>query len=163
MTEQTQVAIAEATASQLREFAQTVLGVDVAPTTPAAGIRAKIAAAGYDKDTIPVNVSGRPEKDRAERNISEDFESINARDPEGFSTIIIQRSTEKMGDQPVWLCVNGVGLFVPRGIKARIKNKYIEVLENAIETIYEQDLNDLRAPLIPREVLRHPFSIVGIG
>lgn len=159
MTDRTQVALADATAAQLREFAQTVLGLEIAPTTPAAGIRAKIGAAGYDKDIISVGQVTVVPTEHPHVGIH----MATTSESEGYSTVIIQKSNEKLGDQPVWVSVNGVGMFIERGKKSRIKNRYVEALQNAIEVIYEQDQSDLKAPLIPREVHRFPFSIVSVG
>jgi hypothetical protein len=159
MTDRIQVPMADATPAQLREFATTVLGIEVAPTTPAAGIRAKIGAAGWDKDTITIAGSSVPGPVITATKASD----LAATGEEGWSTVLIQKSNEKMGDQPVFVSVNGVGMFIERGRPSRIKNRYVEALQNAVETIYEQDTSDLRAPLIPRDVHRFPFSIISAG
>ena len=155
MTDRTQVALADATAAQLREFAQTVLGLDIPRNDTGISIRAKMNAAGYDKDYISVG----PSVERTQK------VEVTAPVPEGegYQTIIIQKSNEKAGDQPVWVGVNGVGMYIERGKKQRVKDRYVEALQNAIETIYDQDQSDPRAPLIPREVHRFPFSVVAVG
>ena len=150
MTEIT-IPLADATAAQLRDFATTVLGLDIAPTSPAAAIRSKIEVAGYDKDTIQVSnavqVSATPAK------------AANAdADDDEYVTILIEKQEDKAGDQPVWVSVNGRGLWIERGKPQRIKKFYEHALGNAKSTVFDQ--HDGHAELVARDVQRIPYRIV---
>ncbi|MET3135214.1 hypothetical protein AAKU55_005522 [Oxalobacteraceae bacterium GrIS 1.11] len=71
-----------------------------------------------------------------------------------YFDVTIHNSEGEVGRQAVFLGINGHGLNIPRGKPVRVPAEVVEILENAMQIIYE--------PLpgggtIEREVLRFPF------
>jgi hypothetical protein len=55
--------------------------------------------------------------------------------------IILAKHERPGGDRSEFVAVNGVAMLIPRGEKCSIPFRYFEVLQNAVETIYIQNLD----------------------
>jgi hypothetical protein len=153
------VKLSDATPAQLRYFAEVVLGIPLGPNPniKAETLIAKIASVGYQRDEIAVPESvGQPVA-----TVTAAIATGEAPSPEAepVRTILINRSDEPGGDQPVWVSVNGRGMFIPRGVPAKIKQRYVDVLRNAVRTVYEQG-SGTHDPIVARDVQAYPFSII---
>jgi hypothetical protein len=78
-----------------------------------------------------------------------------AEDDESRHWVVIQQSE---GDQyDVQLTVNGVTCLVRRGEPVYLRQRYVEALQNAVQTRWRQDERD---GLVSVEVPAYPFSFV---
>ena len=182
MTKDATILLTEATKAQLREFATVTLGLEVGNLAKRTEILAKIREA-WDEDTITVNGADEtPEpKPTAENPLGLQKSALkaaketthvqdNEHDPQDpnhpanrMETIFIDIVDEAGGADPVWLSVNGKGIWVTRGKDVRIKHKYVHDLENAVRTVYEQELDEQgipSGPMIPRQVKAYPWRRV---
>ena len=154
------ILLAEATKAEMQQFAIDHLGL---PESPAnilpETLRAKIAAA-WDKDEITIIAQDKPDNKptRAEAAELDDGEG----EDDDFITVFIEKTEETGGDQPVWVDVNGRGIWVPRGEEARIRKCYEHVLQNAVRTVYDQTTgpDGKPGPMVPREALGYPYRRV---
>lgn len=158
MSEQKKIALKAATQAQLRAFAQAYLGMSFPPNAKTEAIRSKIRAA-WTKEEIPIEapeaVEDTPQGTRPP--------SVTAEQrPPGPQKIkiIIQRTDEPGGDEPVPLGVNGRVMLVPRGEEVEIPTAYFEVLKNAVTHRYEA-LKEGGLNPVPREVPMYPFQRIG--
>ena len=154
MTDRISIAVGDATAAQLNEFVSVVLGLETQRNETAASLKAKMASSGYDKDTVSVLPLINVTVAKVSAHTKEGEEVAG----EEYVTIIIAKSEEKTGDQPVWASVNGRGLWIERGKPQRIRKCYAEVLDNATLTVYDQA--DGHAPLTERQVQRIPYRVI---
>lgn len=77
--------------------------------------------------------------------------------------INIQPQDKPGGDRDVFVAVNGVGYLIKRGKNVSVPAPVVEVLQHAIETIYDQ-VHDNQGRVIDlrkREALSYPFSVLG--
>lgn len=149
------VKLSDATDAQLRQFATEVLGLPVPNAERGAALRARIASV-YDKDEIALPEAPQPAQGRRP--------TASAADPaageeEPMLTIIINKTEEAGGADPVWVSVNGRGMWIPRGERCKVKKRYVDVLVNAVRTAYEQPEGP-KGPMIAREVPAYPYSIL---
>lgn len=92
---------------------------------------AKLRETGYTGDTIKVAV-----EDEGAKGLRVGKESFpNAQKVR----IKIHNSSGPGGTEPVWVAVNGRGMFIPRNKEVEISAPYVEVLQHAEERIYETD------------------------
>ena len=77
--------------------------------------------------------------------------------------IIVHNQEGAMGTQPVFVALNGLGMYIPREVEVAIPESILAVLENATETRYYREVIDdvPKGPILSREVRRFPFSITG--
>jgi hypothetical protein len=142
------IPIAEATEEQLRAFAETHLGISIHANSKIETLRAKVSAA-WNKDEITVS-DDAPEP-RLERRVA----PVSASN--GKVKLIIQRTDEAGGDEPVPVGVNGRVMLIPRGEEVEVPQSYFEVLKNAIKHIYEP-LKDGGINPVPRKVAMYPYQ-----
>jgi hypothetical protein len=71
--------------------------------------------------------------------------------------ILIARTEDAGGDEPVPVGVNGPIMLVPRGEPVEIPYAYYEVLKNAVKDIYDP-LPDGGMNPVPRKVPAYPFQ-----
>jgi hypothetical protein len=142
----------EATEPQLRSFAESYLGMTFPANTKPETIRAKVMAA-WTKEEIMVEdeepkaaLTGQPPRTPKGKEPSPDKVRI-----------IIQRTEEAGGDEPVPVGVNGKIMLVPRGEEVEIPVSYFEVLKNAVKDIYEPIKEGGINP-VPRKVPSYPFQ-----
>jgi len=76
--------------------------------------------------------------------------------------IIIHKDSNKHAIDPVPIGLNGTMYTIRRGQKVVVPIEVVWVLEQAVETRYEQvmDERDKSVQLIPRDVMSYPFSVL---
>lgn len=146
------IQIAQASKEQLRAFAETHLGIVMPPDAKTETLRAKVAAA-WNKDEIVI-------QDDAPASTQPDRRAAPISAPDGKVKLIIQRTDDAGGDEPVPVGVNGRVMLVPRGEEVEIPKPYFEVLKNAVKHIYEP-LKDGGMNPIPRKVPMYPYQQLG--
>lgn len=148
------IPIAEATLAQLREFAQTHLGIELPPTANTAQARSQVRQA-WAKDEI--YVLDEPESEQAKKPTAR----LGKQTGEGKVRLMINRTEEPGGDEPVPIGVNGRIMLVPRGEEVEIPRPYFLVLRNAIKHVYDMHPNGKELLEKPREVPMYPFQVFG--
>lgn len=162
-----QIKIEEATAKQLRDFAELVLGLEIGGRETSQMMRGKIQAAGYSRDTI-ADVGAPAEGPTTAQVATSSDRRINPETRKPETRIIIMAEDKPGGEDPVQVSVNGRLILIPRGEACWVEDPYVEVLRNAVEYVYDQytgedvgrsgvDLGGLKKP---REVLSYPFQTV---
>jgi hypothetical protein len=145
------IAIADASAKQLADFAETNLGIEgVDYRLGKAKIEEKMRAVMYDKDFIEIEDEEAPIA-RIEPPVAG-----NAR---RMATIMIPNSEKPGGTEPVPVAVNGRQMFIPRQQQVKIPWEYYHALDNAKKFIYETDENGTLKPN-PSEAHEYPFSLI---
>lgn len=83
-------------------------------------------------------------------------------DPDALSGKKVRLTIHKDGSpqavKDVFVGINGVGYLIKRGEEVVVPVEVVNILENAIETRYEQDGDQL----IARDVLSYPFNAVPV-
>ena len=78
-------------------------------------------------------------------------------------TIVVADSPFKNSQKVVTPTVNGVNQPIIRGVKTKIKRKYVEALARCRETNYDQVVPDPNRPHVmymkPRTVMKDPFTV----
>jgi len=80
-------------------------------------------------------------------------------DKSKWVTINIQRTEDKRGNEPVFVGFQGKGYTIPRGVDVAVPPAIEHILNNAIKTLYSQDVETL-GELIARDVPSYPYQIV---
>lgn len=166
MTEKTQnlvtVEIADATDEQLREFCRNNLGLPVGDQETRASLEAKIQTT-WGKSKITVS-EGRKKatriKTEAAAVVDEGGIPVDKRTNmvvEPIWEILIPETEEPGGKDPVFLGVNGRGMFVERSVPSEIKHRYYADLVTNTKTVYIQV--DERT-IEPRVMPAHPFNVL---
>lgn len=148
------VYVAQANRAQLLHIATVELGLDVKETATASEIREAIRQSGttsksFDIDASAVLGGTPPSKKAAAKG---DYTHVR---------LTIQPSDGAGGSEPVWLAVNGKGLWVPRGEPVLLKRIYFEgALEPAIEVVYPETSNPRNPdePALGNPINRQRFS-----
>lgn len=68
--------------------------------------------------------------------------------------VVIQSGSDVLSRQAVFLSINGASFLIPRDVPVIVPGEVVEVLNNAVMSLYEKDGNKL----IERRVKRHSFS-----
>jgi hypothetical protein len=114
------IAIGEASAAQLAEFASSHLGVLGASATVGKDrLLEIIREVGHEGDTIQVFEEKKPRK------------AVSAPDHERKVRIHIAVAEGTAGSQPVPVGVNGILMLIPRGKDVEIPWRYLHALQNA--------------------------------
>lgn len=110
-------------------------------------------------ESPPVDAAPATEQAAGDEDLTDEerLERARARRDSEIYEVIIERSDEPDGDQPVWLAVNGRGQFVERGKPQRIRRPYFEVLVHAVKRVWDQDEE---GNMIPREVPAYPYRLL---
>lgn len=140
--------IADATATQLAEFASVDLGIpDLNPRIGKDTILARMSQAGYSDTTIEVEAAPL------------------AKAPAGGApasgekmTILIAVQDGPGGSEPVPVGVNGQIMVIPRGKPVDVPKAYVHALSNANRAHWETNSNGELTTM--RFVPTHPFSIL---
>lgn len=145
------IAIADASAKQLADYAETVLGLDGVDYRLGKGkIEEKMRAALYDKDFIEVADEQAP---------IQRIEPPAHGSARRMATIYIHNQDKPGGTEPVPVAVNGRQIFIPRNQQADIPWEYYHALDNAKKFVYQQGPNgELINP--PSEAHEYPFSLI---
>lgn len=158
------VLLSQATADQLRAFAELSLGLDVPAKATTPVLIALIGTTGYNQETIPV-LNTQPKQTGKMRPVApRTMEEATTPEPDGQErvAIIISRTEEPGGDRPVELGVNGSIMLVPRGARVEVPKPYVEVLQHAVKDVFEPayDAQGRLAGMnpIPRKVPAYPWS-----
>lgn len=151
-----QIPINEATAGQLRAFAESTLGLSIHPNCNRDAILAKVKQA-WDKPEIPVEEppEAEPQTGQPPRPATAEQQPPKAE----MVRILIHVTEDAGGDEPVPVSVNGRAMLIPRGKEVDIKPEYYEVLKNAVQHRYEA-LPDGGMNPVPRKVPLYPFQRV---
>ncbi|RJF80948.1 hypothetical protein D3877_11985 [Azospirillum cavernae] len=166
MSNDVTVKLADATAAQLRYFAEIVLGLSLGPN-PAIKTEtliAKIMSTGYQRDdiTVPASVGG----DAASQASAADTPA-HAVDPGSYqrgprASILIERQEGPGGDRDVFVAVNGKSMLIPRGKPCAVGLPYVEALQHAVQTLYnmEEDgsITSREVPLYLMRILSMPAA-----
>ncbi|MEQ9131099.1 MAG: hypothetical protein RJQ08_13675 [Salinisphaeraceae bacterium] len=152
------VPIQEATEPQLRAFAESHLGITIAANARPETVLAKVKEA-WPKDHIVV-IGADDEGAKPEGAAPPPVTADQQPDDKGMVTIMVQRTEEAGGDDPVFVAVNGRGMLIPRGEWHPIPVAFYEVLRNAVKDIYDA-LPDGGMNPIPRKVPSYPFQTRG--
>jgi hypothetical protein len=72
--------------------------------------------------------------------------------------IIIPKSADPQGSEPVFVGVQGVGYTIPRAVTVAVPEAVVEVLKNAIQDVVTQDEDGI---IHHDYVPAYPFNIVG--
>lgn len=139
----------DASAKELRDFAKTALGLDIPDNANSAKVLTALAEAGYTGDQIAVfevtetrasgGSIGTYEKDEAWT----DADGVT-HDKREYACIKIAESPERGGDRPVFLSVNGKGIYVPRKEPAEVPYIYVQVLDAAKTRVWDNETNGLQ-------------------
>lgn len=161
------IPILEATADELRAFAQSHLGMSIHPSAKLETVLAKVQAA-YFKDTIalpdadePVELDAQADTDAAPKAVhvqptNRAAGTSSSHDPK--VRLRIEGHEGVGGKRSVPVGVNGVHMLIPRQKEVDVPYRYYLVLKNAVRTHYQQDqeTNDM----IATEVPAYPFQVV---
>jgi hypothetical protein len=76
--------------------------------------------------------------------------------------IMMHNQEGALGNQPVFVSVNGMGYSIPRDVPVVIPVPILKALEDAVETKYyrEESNGVFVGPMLERQVRRFPFSII---
>lgn len=157
------IPIDEAEVAELREFARTMLQIEIEGREPKHVLRSKIKAAGYHADKITLFDASSVEaaedrRDARGRRVFKKTDEATGRERE-YVRILIPQEDKPGGDEPVPAGVNGRIMYIPRGEPQDVPVEYVEALENAVEFVYEpyngEGLGGLKPP---REVKSYPFQ-----
>lgn len=163
------ILIEKATAKQLRDFATTVMSLDLGGTENKSTVQAKLQEAGYMSDsfvpvdsiqpssaknaTAPVGIREMTDKDGKAI-----YRTVDGKREVRMEVKINIPSQDKSGgDEPAIVGVNGVHMFIPRNKDVWVPKEYIGALNNAVAKVYGKSKQGLGEP---REVLAYPFSYV---
>lgn len=155
------IPIEQADRDQLKEFAETYLGMNFPNNTKEETMRAKVKAA-WSKPEIPVaDREAQAEAAQAEVEGQQGtppppVTAEQQRQPDKVR-VIIARTDEAGGDEPVPVGVNGRVMLVPRGEEVDIPPSYYEALQHAVKNIYERDDQGNLVPE-PRKVPAYPIQ-----
>lgn len=162
MAKTVQVALASATRDQLVAFAQRNLGMELAKNISAEAARAKIRQVfqgdmiNVPEDEIETVGLAQPTSPEAERAA---FSPHRGKDPDELLTIMISGTDAPGGNEPVYVGVNGIGLYIPRGKPCRVRRKYVEALDNAVIWRYVVDEKNITVPE-PVPTPAYPVSLM---
>ncbi len=146
----------DATATQIAEYGSTVLNLpNMTHTRGKAVLLSEIGRTGVTPET-EIEVGGTPEEVAA---ATPAVPTERRRpDPEDIVTIVIPQQEIPGGNEPKWVACNDKGMWIPRDQEVSVKYKYVEVLENAVKTIYDTD--EMGNRIGSRQVPATPFRRV---
>lgn len=150
------IQIADATATQLAEFASVSMGIpDVKFRDGKAAILAKLAQAGYAEDFIEVEDAALAKPVTAAAAVDSDGGK-----PRKMMTIMIpmQEMPGSEGKEPVPVGVNGKVMLIPRGKQVSVPAEYVHALENARKASPVTDENGKLTGMT--EVPSYPFMVM---
>lgn len=157
MSETKLVKLDEASALELRAFAESHLGMTFKGNESKENMRAAIRPA-WNKDEIPVpdEAPTDPVQGAAPKPAT-----ASQQPPKEKVRVLIATTEGQGGDEAVPLGVNGKIMLVPRGKEVDIPAEYFEVLKNAVRHVREP-LKDAYGNMAglgePREVPAYPFQ-----
>lgn len=142
--------ISECTLPELRKFAQEVMGLEIPSTTNRMQVIAKLSSV-MQGDMVQIESIEEAEHPAPKK----------VDDESDYVTVIIASTEEVGGKEPVWVSVNGRGLYIPRGTPSRIHKRYEHALKNAVRTVYEQEtVNGIPGDIVGRAVHSYPYTVI---
>lgn len=147
-------ALSFAKTEDLLHFAQMSLGLDVTESTPRADLIAKIAATGAK--TVPVSET---EPSQAAAPAKAAAKTAPNGKPKTVTVVIAKQTNVPGGDEDVPLGVNMKFMLVRRGIPQELPLPYFEVLEKAVQDIYEP-LENGGISSVPNKVPLYPYTVI---
>ena len=177
------IAMKDASDEQLRDYAKNVLQLDIHHAAKRATIIGSIYAA-QEGDQIQVPADDAPQAlqqpaqpvpepvapqgssfanetrpvsaEVAPTSKSNRLDTDSSKDR--MICVIVQKQQGKGGDRPAFVSVNGMGILIPRGKPCVIPERYIGAMNDAVQTVVEQDpetgeLNEYDSPSITYQVL----------
>lgn len=160
MTPQTKP-IADATAEELRTFAQVALGLEIEGTENRNVVLSRMRDAGHNPDAEGYRIATFDRPDPVRKDQATDGREWRE-DPghkdggRWYHAINIAAAPVEGGDRAVPVRVNGRTMLIPRGKRVMVPEEYVEAIRNASETIWnmtEHGLSD------PREVPSYPYAV----
>lgn len=150
------ILLKDATKEQMMAFAETTLGISSPANIGVDTLRAKIQAAWtHDEITVDDSAPAKPMEGTAPHPAT----AAQAGPERKMVRVIIHKTDEPGGDEPVPVGVNGRVMLVPRGKQVDIPEDYFHVLSNASRLHYDTDGNgSLIYP--PREIHQYPHQRV---
>lgn len=146
------ILIADASAKQLADFAEQVLGLDgIDYRLGKDKIEEKMRTAQYAKDFIEVE-GKEPDIQRVEP-------PSTAKHKRRMATIVIGNQDTPGGSDPVPTAVNGKQMFTERNKPQTIPWEQMHALDNAKKLVYEKDEIGRLKPN-PTEAHEYPFSVI---
>lgn len=146
--------IADATATELAEFAKVHLGIDgIRHTMGKDRILAELAKVGFSADEITVEAPQAPAQSAPRGMKVEDLGSKE------MIRIYINEAEGGGGSEPVWVAVNGRGQWIPRGKEVVVRKPYVEALKHAVKRVPIKGENELIEGW--REVPMYQYQILG--
>ena len=154
------IEIEKASIEQLRVFADIVLQIETSEKNTRQQIIGKIKQAGYNRDTIPSNLSipSAPPVDLGPQSATAALRAREEEDGNVFYRILIPMEDKPGGEDPVEVMVNGSRMAIPRGEPHKVPEKYVEALQNAKKFVYDEYIEGLGGLGQPRVVMSYPFS-----
>ena len=145
------IAISEASAAQLAEFASSHLGmIGINASQGKERLIELIEAAGHEGDTIEIHDTERKPRAKA----------APSSDPDRKVRIHIATGEGAIGARHVEVAVNGVLMLIPRGKDVEIPWKYLHVLQNAKAS--QAEVDDDGQIVGWREAPLYPVSVLGV-
>lgn len=142
-------------ASALAQAVAATMGLDVRPNMGVAGIKAKMAQAGFPTDTIDID-DGKDEPEIKRVEPKRERHTPGKR----MVNLRIEPQEKPGGNEPVFVSVNGIRMVIPRARSCWVEYKYYEVLKNAVAHIAETDQDSNITGY--RKVPEYPTSVYHI-
>lgn len=146
--------IAEASVQELRDFAQTALGLEIEGTENRNVVLSRLREAGYDPDNEKFRIAILTRPEPAPTHMRDG--STEERDGRIYKRMTIHAGPGEGGDRPVPVRVNGKTMLIPRGQPCMVPEEYAEAVVNAQETTYEMTGTGI---MNPREVPSYPHAV----
>ena len=142
---------------EMARYCRVVQNMPAETTGSRTKMMAGLAAIGIKADTlvdIPAAAAAAPTPTPA-------VAEMTGKDPEEFVLINLHASEMPGGQEPVFVGVNGVPIWIPRAQPVRIRRKFMAALSHAVRTVHDPDhSNPLGGTLPPRDVPDYPFTVL---
>lgn len=144
--------VEEASAQELRDFAEISLGLEVNGTENKNVMMARIREAGFTVENIVVY--GKPEP--VSKGAPDGAREFREEEGRWYQAVTIHTDSGEGGDRPLPIRVNGKTMLVPRGERVWIPEEYVGALKDARETVWNMTASGLSDP---RDVPSYPYAI----
>lgn len=155
------VATDKATLNQLRKFATSTLGLEIAPTSNRLQVLAQVQQA-WNEPEIDVDGedSAAPASRKAAPKAAAPGKVNKDGEPDHKVAVMIHIVEEPGGADRVPLSVNGKAMLVERNIEQVIPYRYYKALEQAVEKRYDPLPDGKGYNPIARLVPRYPYTVL---
>jgi hypothetical protein len=146
----------EATAGQLRAFATIVLGMIDIPAGSTKETVISLMSPIFKGKTITLFEEGAATTADGSRPRTEKI--VNGRT---YVLLTLLRQNKAGGNEPLFVAVNGRGMFVPRGSAVWVPEEYVEVLDHAEEWVYpEYDAGRNMLGGLEKPTIQHAYPFI---